>query len=149
MKNLIILAVVLAAAWFAWKKFGNSSSGDTKPAGGGGAAVDTFRCVGLAERANQAVSNAAMAATPGDSSRWSEAESAASAAISQAESCGGATTDAERKAQEEVRAACSGMRSLVSMFASAAAGSGGAGDAPRVQEEVDQHLDAARAALGR
>ena len=152
MKKLVILAVIVGAAYFVWTKLGNfSPSGNTPQNSDGPSGGSAVReCIGMAERASSQLSSAAMMVgrPPVDQSAWRDAESSASSAISAAEShCGSGTTDAERKAVDEVRAACSTMRTLLSELSSAASGSGGATTAVQRQEEIDSRLAAAKAAL--
>jgi hypothetical protein len=85
---------------------------------------------------------------PVDSSKWGDAESRVSSAISSAESaCSGGTTEAERTGMEDAREALTLMRATLSEGTHAALGAGGFQGAMR-QEAIDNRLSAARGKFG-
>ena len=85
---------------------------------------------------------------PVDASRWSDAESSASSAISSAEAaCSGGTTDAERTGIEDAREALTLMRATLREGGNAALGAGGFHGVMR-QEAIDNRLSAARGKFG-
>lgn len=150
-RNVFGLLLVGFVAWWLWTHRGGSSSSASSsgtPASGTSAAGHD--CLQRAEQAEREVLSAAalLGRPPVDAGAWSSAESSASSAISSAESaCGSAGSDRERQAADEVRAALSTMRTLLGDLSNAARGAGGALDAVRRQEEIDQRLDRARGLL--
>lgn len=123
---------------------GSASSGGTNSGLAGEA------CLTAVEQASRRVQEAAtvFARTPIDPAAFASESDGASSAISSAEGkCGGGGSTAEQRAMEEARGALSEMRELLREFSGALAGNGSASDAPRRQETIDRHLDAARLAL--
>jgi hypothetical protein len=146
-KFLIVVAAVAFAVWYLHRPdtgastITSSSGSGTSPGPG---------CLMNAEHANTALGDAArlLLSMPVDTSKWSDAESAVSSAISTAESsCSGATTDAERAGMEEVRSALTLMRETLSEASHAALGAGGFHGAAR-QEAIDSKLASARSKFG-
>jgi hypothetical protein len=103
-----------------------------------------------AESANGSLAEATrlLLSMPVDSSKWGDAESRVSSAISSAEAvCGGGTTEAERAGMEDAREALTLMRATLTEGAHAALGAGGfQGAMP--QEAIDNRLSAARGKFG-
>lgn len=149
-RSLVAFLVAAFVAWWLWTHRAATSS--TTPAGTRTAGVTAagHDCLSRAEQAAREVQSAAalVGRPPVEASAWSSAETAASSAISAAESaCGSGGSDRERQAAEEVRAALSTMRALLADLGNAARGAGGALEAARRQEEIDQRLDRARGLL--
>jgi hypothetical protein len=145
---LIFVAVVVLAVWYFRRAPHDAPAGSS-----GGAGSATSRgpgCLSDAESANRALSDATrlLLSLPVDASRWSEAESRVSSAISTAESsCSGAATDGERAGMESARDALALMRMSLEEGGKAALGAGGFQGATR-QEAIDNRLASARAKLG-
>jgi len=151
---LVIIAGV--AVWF-WKSgtISKDSTPSKAPAGSAasGGTASGFAgeaCLTAVEQASRRMQEAAtvFARTPIDPAAFSAASDGASSAISSADGkCSGGGSTAEQRAMEEARGALSEMRALLLDFAGALSGNGSASDAPRRQETIDRHLDAARLAL--
>lgn len=147
-KFLIVVAAIVFAVWYLRR-----APRDVPAAPSGGVASATAGgpgCLMAAESANGSLADATrlLLSMPVDSSKWSDAESRVSSAISRAESaCSGGTTDAERAGMENARDALSIMRVTLSEAGKAALGAGGFQGATR-QEAIDNRLAAARARLG-
>jgi hypothetical protein len=143
---LIIVAAIALAVWYFRR-----APKDATPTGSAGAATAPGPgCLMAAESANASLSEATrlLLSFPVDSSKWSDAESRVSSAISRAESaCSGGTTDAERAGMENARDALSLMRMTLSEGGKAALGGGGFQGAMR-QEAIDNRLSAARGKFG-
>jgi hypothetical protein len=123
---------------------GSAASGGTASGHAGEA------CLTAVEQANRRTQEAAtvFARTPIDPAAFSSESAGATSAISSAEGvCGGGGSTSEQRAMEEARGALSEMRALLLDFSSALAGNGSASDAPRRQETIERHLEAARLAL--
>ncbi len=144
---LIVVAAIALAVWFYRKSHRdaapiNSSAGaETSPGPG---------CLMAAESANSSLAEATrlLLSMPVDTSKWSDAESRVSSAISQAESaCRGGTTEAERTGMEDARQALTLMRATLTEASHAALGAGGFQGALR-QEAIDNRLSAARGKFG-
>ncbi|MFI5197758.1 MAG: hypothetical protein ACHQJD_03985 [Thermoanaerobaculia bacterium] len=145
-KFLILAAVVALAVWYLRRApkdaTSTTSAGDATSRGPG--------CLMAAESANSALSEATrlLISMPVDTSRWGDAESRASSAISSAESaCTGGTTEAERAGMDVAREALTLMRATLREGGNAAAGAGGFQGAMR-QEAIDNRLSTARGKLG-
>ena len=156
-RQVLWLVAIAGVAFWLWKS-GKISKVDAPPvlpgsasASGGsipGAAGQA--CLMAAEEASRLTQEAAnvLLRAPIDPAAFSLASDGASSAISSAEGkCGGAGSTVDQRAMEEARGALSEMRALLSDFSGVLSGSGSASDAPRRQESIDRHLDAARAAL--
>lgn len=107
-------------------------------------------CLTAVEQASQRVQEAAtiFARVPIDPAAFSSEAEGASSAISSADGkCGGGGSTAEQRAMEEARGALSEMRALLLDFSGALTGNGSASEAPRRQESIERHLNAARLAL--
>jgi hypothetical protein len=143
---LIVVAVIALAVWY----FRRVPKDATPTVSAGGATSRAPDCLMAADSANGALSEATrlLLSMPVDSSKWSDAESRVSSAISSAESaCTGGTTDAERAGMEEAREALTLMRATLREGGNAAAGAGGFQGAMR-QEAIDNRLSAARGKFG-
>ncbi len=150
MRRLLIIAAAIALAVWLYRKSHKddspasatrSASGETSPGPG---------CLMAAESANSSLAEATrlLLSMPVDSSKWSEAESRVTAAISRAETaCSGGTTEAERTGMEDARQALTLMRATLTEGAHAALGAGGFQGAMR-QEAIDNRLAAARGKFG-
>jgi hypothetical protein len=89
-----------------------------------------------------------FARTPIDPAAFSSESDGALSAISSADGkCGGGGSTAEQRAMEEARGALAEMRALLAELSGALSGNGSASDAPRRQESIERHLNAARLAL--
>ena len=145
-KLLIVAAAIALAVWYLQR-----APKDATPTVSAGAATSPGPgCLMAAESANGSLAEATrlLLSMPVDSSKWSDAESRVSSAISSAESaCTGGTTDAERAGMEDARAALSLMRATLAEGAHAALGAGGFQGAMR-QEAIDNRLSAARGKFG-
>ena len=145
-KFLIVAAAVALAVWYLRR-----TPTDAKPTGSAGSATAPGPgCLMAAESANSSLAEATrlLLSMPVDTSKWSEAESRVSSAISQAESaCRGGTTEAERTGMEDAREALTLMRATLTEGAHAALGAGGFQGAMR-QEAIDNRLSAARGKFG-
>jgi hypothetical protein len=145
-RRIIFLAAIAAAIWY----LRQHSASNVKPlskVGGGDKRSAAYGCVAAAERANEALRGASMIALrpPVDAGTWANEEGKVSNAIETAESeCSGASSDTDRHAAEEARAALAVMRSSLSDLSSSARGQGGAMDLARRQGEIDDHLNVAR-----
>ena len=106
-------------------------------------------CMGAAERANNVLQAGArpFLRPPVDSATWSAAERRILDAVSDGEGlCSGGITEGERYAITEVQGALQAMKRSVAELNRAAQAEGG-GDLVRFQEEIDGHLNRARAAM--
>ncbi|HKC23978.1 MAG TPA: hypothetical protein VKF32_04505 [Thermoanaerobaculia bacterium] len=145
-RRILFIAAIAAAIWY----LRQHSASNVKPLSkvtGGDKPSAAYGCVAAADRANDALHAAAMIALrpPVDASAWANEEGKVSSTIETAEStCSGASSDTDRHAAEEARAALAVMRSSLSDLSSAARGQGGAMDVSRRQGEIDDHLNAAR-----
>jgi hypothetical protein len=143
---LIFAAAIALAVWFYRKEHKDAALAPSA----GAATSPGPGCLMAAEGANSSLAEATrlLLSMPVDSSKWSDAESRVSSAISSAESaCTGGTTDAERAGMEDARAALSLMRATLAEGAHAALGAGGFQGAMR-QEAIDNRLSAARGKFG-
>jgi hypothetical protein len=143
---LIVVAVIALAVWY----FRRVPKDATPTVSAGAATSRAPGCLTAADSANSALSEATrlLLSMPVDSSKWSDAESRVSSAISSAESaCTGGTTDAERAGMDVAREALTLMRATLREGGNAAAGAGGFQGAMR-QEAIDNRLSAARGKLG-
>jgi hypothetical protein len=143
---LIIAAAIALAVWFYRK-----SQRDTTPTPSAGPATSPGPgCLMAAESANASLAEATrlLISMPVDSSKWSDAESRVTSAISSAESaCRGGTTEDERAGMDEARQALTLMRATLTEGAHAALGAGGFQGVMR-QEAIDNRLSAARRKFG-
>lgn len=143
---LIVAAAIALAVWF----FRRAPKDATPTVSAGAATSPGPACLMAAESANGSLAEATrlLLSMPVDSSKWSDAESRVSSAISRAESaCSGGTTDAERAGMEAARSALFLMRETLSEGGKAALGAGGFHGALR-QEAIDNRLSSARGKLG-
>ena len=153
---LWIVAIAGVALWL-WKsgKISKDSAPSTAPAasaasGGTAPGFAGEACLTAVEQASRRMQEAAtvFARTPIDPAAFASESNGALSAISSADGkCGGGGSTAEQRAMEEARGALSEMRALLAELSSALSGNGSASDAPRRQETIDRHLDAARLAL--
>lgn len=145
-KFLIVAAAIALAVWYLRR-----APKDATPTGSAGAATAPGPgCLTAAESANSSLAEATrlLLSMPVDTSKWSDAESRVSSAISRAESaCSGGTTEAERDGMENARDALSLMRTTLAEGSKAALGAGGFQGAMR-QEAIDNRLASARGKLG-
>jgi hypothetical protein len=145
-KLLIVAAAIALAVWFYRR-----APKDATPVVSAGAATSRAPgCLMAAESANGSLAEATrlLLSMPVDSSKWSDAESRVSSAISSAESaCTGGTSEAERAGMDVAREALTLMRATLREGANAAAGAGGFQGAMR-QEAIDNRLSTARRKLG-
>jgi cation transporter-like permease len=145
-KFLIVAAAIALAVWYLRK-----APKDATPAPSAGAATSPGPgCLMAAESANRSLAEATrlLVSMPVDTSKWSDAESLTSSAISSAESaCRGGTTEAERAGMDVAREALTLMRATLIEGAHAALGAGGFQGAMR-QEAIDNRLSAARGKFG-
>jgi len=147
---LIFVAAIVLAMWYFRRAPSGAPEADRPSGGGASAASRGPGCLLAAESANRALSDAThlLLSMPVDVSRWSDAESGASSAISRAEStCSGGATEAEREGMETARDALALMRTSLAEGAKAALGAGGFQGAAR-QEAIDNRLASARSKLG-
>src|SRR5512135_1413763 len=145
-RRIIFLGAIAAAVWW-MRQHSASRVAPLVRSATEDAPSAAFGCVAAAERANSALQSAANVALrpPVDPSAWSNEEGKASSAISTAESeCMGASTDVDKHAIDEARAAISLMHQSLSDLSSSVRGEGGAMDVSRRQGEIDDHLNAAR-----
>jgi hypothetical protein len=145
-KFLIVAAAIALAVWF----FRRAPKDATPTVSAGAATSPGPGCLMAAEGANSSLAEATrlLLSMPVDSSKWSDAESRVSSAISRAESaCSGGTTDAERAGMENARDALSLIRVTLSEAGKAALGAGGFQGHMR-QEAIDNRLSSARGKLG-
>jgi len=146
-KFLIVAAAIALAVWYLRK-----APKDAAPTVSAGAAATSRGpgCLMAAESANGSLADATrlLLSTPVDTSRWGDAESRVSSAISSAESaCSGGTTEAERAGMDVAREALTLMRETLTEGTHAALGAGGFQGAMR-QEAIDNRLSAARGKFG-
>jgi len=146
-KFLIVAAAIALAVWYLRK-----APKDATPTVFAGAAATSRGpgCLMAAESANTSLAEATrlLLSMPVDTSRWSDAESRVSSAISSAESaCRGGTTDGERAGMEVAGEALTLMRATLREGENAAAGAGGFQGVLR-QEAIDNRLSAARGKFG-
>jgi len=145
-KFLFVAAAIALAVWY-FRKAPN----DAAPAPSGGTATSRGPgCLMAAESANGSLAEATrlLLSMPVDTSRWGDAESRVSSAISSAEAaCSGGTTETERTGMEDAREALTLMRATLTEGAHAALGAGGFQGAMR-QEAIDNRLSAARGKFG-
>ena len=143
---LIVAAAIALAVWF----FRRAPKDATPTVSAGAETSPGPGCLMAAESANGSLAEATrlLLSMPVDASKWGDAESRVSSAISSAESaCTGGTTEAERAGMEEAREALSLMRATLSEGAHAALGAGGFHGAMR-QEAIDNRLSVARRKFG-
>jgi hypothetical protein len=147
MRRFLIFAAAIALAVWWYRRSPKdvapaaSTAGETSPGPG---------CLMAAESANSSLADATrlLLSLPVDTSKWSEAESRVSSAISRAESaCAGGTTETERAGMEAAREALTLMRATLKEGAHAALGAGGFHGAMR-QEAIDNRLSSARGKFG-
>jgi hypothetical protein len=144
-RRLVFLAAIAAAVWYL-REHSASRVAPLKRAIGDKPSA-AFGCVSAAERANNAFKDAANIALrpPVDQGAWANQEGQVSSAIETAESeCMGASSEIDRHAVEEARAALSVMRSALADLSSSVRGQGGAMDLARKQGEIDEHLNSAK-----
>lgn len=146
-KFLIVAAAIALAVWY----FRRAPKDAPTPTLSSGAATSPGPgCLMAAESANASLSEATrlLVSMPVDSSKWSDAESRVTSAISRAESaCSGGTTETERSGMESAREALTLMRATLKEGAHAALGAGGFHGALR-QEAIDNRLASARGKFG-
>lgn len=146
-RRLVPLLIVFGIFFWIVRNHRSQRAAGTAAAPAGGTA-SAFGCVSAADAANGKLHDAAMLVgrPPVDASAWSSAQSDVSSAISSAESaCGGGSTEADRKAADEVKAALELMRSTLSVLDAQAHQQGTGGSAAvQNQEQIDAHLDRAR-----
>lgn len=156
-RQILWLVVIAGVALWLWKSgtikrddapstppAASAASGGTSPGFAGEA------CLTATDQASRRMQEAAtvFARTPIDPAAFSSESDGALSAISSAEGkCGGGGSTAEQRAMEEARGALAEMRALLADLSGALSGNGSASDAPRRQESIDRHLDAARLAL--
>ena len=150
-RQILILVLVGGAAYWLYSHRSRPAPAPAPPASAGAAETGppVAGCLSAAERANDAVHSAALVLLrpPVDPASWDSEQRRASEAISGAEvACSGLGTETEERAKDEVKAAISSMKGLLDELSAGARG-GGAPDAVRRQEEIDQHLEKARALL--
>lgn len=157
-RNQVLWLVGIAgvALWL-WKsgKVSKEQSPSTAPAAsaassGSAPGFAGEACMTAVEQASRRVQEAAtvFARTPIDPAAFSSESDGALSAISSAEGkCGGGGSTGEQRAMEEARGALAEMRALLGDLSGALSGNGSASDAPRRQESIDRHLNAARLAL--
>jgi hypothetical protein len=145
-KLLIVAAAIALAVWYLQR-----APKDATPTVSAGAATSRGPgCLMAAESANSSLAEATrlLLSMPVDTSKWSDAESRVSSAISSAEAaCTGGTTEAERTGMEVAREALTLMRATLREGGNAAAGAGGFQGAMR-QEAIDNRLSVARRKFG-
>jgi hypothetical protein len=147
MRRFLIFAAAIALAVWWYRR----SPKDAAPAASTGAeSTPGPGCLMAAESANSSLADATrlLLSLPVDTSKWSDAESRVSSAISRAESaCAGGTTETERAGMEAAREALTLMRATLKEGAHAALGAGGFHGAMR-QEAIDNRLSSARGKFG-
>jgi hypothetical protein len=145
-KFLIVAAVIALAVWYFRR-----APKDAGPTVSVGAATSRGPgCLLAAESANSSLAEATrlLLSMPVDTSKWSDAESRVSSAISSAEAaCTGGSSEAERAGMDVAREALTLMRATLREGGNAALGAGGFQGAMR-QEAIDNRLSTARAKLG-
>jgi hypothetical protein len=154
-RNVVVLLVVAGVAYYLYTHRSNSSppppsSSSPHSSSDAGNTSPGNDCLARAESADREVSAAAslVSRPPVDANAWQSAEAGALSAISAAESgCNVSPGGKEGQAVVEVRAALAGMRSLMGDLSAAAKGSGGATEAPRTMEDIDNHMEKARSFL--
>lgn len=153
-RQVLWLVLIAGVGLWLWKSgtISKDEPPSAKPAASSSTASDLAgeACITAVEQASRRVQEAAtvFARTPIDPAAFASESDGASSAISSAEGkCGGGGSTSEQRAMEEARGALSEMRELLLEFSSALAGNGSASGAPRRQEAIDRHLDAARLAL--
>jgi len=145
-RRLIVLAAIAAGVWWMREHSASRVTPLVKSVADSGPSA-AYGCVAAAERANSALQNAANVALrpPVDQTAWANEEGKASSAISTAESeCMGASTDVDKNAIDEARAAIALMHQSLADLTSSARGEGGAMEVSRRQGEIDDHLNAGR-----
>ena len=156
-RQVLWLVAIAGVALWLWKS-GKISKDDTPATAPGGSTMSSGSipgaagqaCLTAAEEASRLTQEAAnvLLRSPIDPAAFASESDGASSAISSAEGkCGGGGSTSEQRAMEEARGALSEMRELLREFSGALAGNGSASEAPRRQESIDRHLDAARLAL--
>ena len=156
-RQVLWLVAIAGVALWLWKSgtISKDPTPSTAPAGSAasGGTASGFAgeaCLTAVEQASRRMQEAAtvFARTPIDPAAFSSASDGASSAISSADGkCRGGGSTTEQRAMEEARGALSEMRALLLDLSGALAGNGSASDAPRRQETIDRHLDAARLTL--
>src|SRR5437773_2336915 len=129
-RRLLYLAAIVAAVWYLKQHSASSVKPIVKIAGSDKPSA-AFGCVAAAERANGMLHDASNVAlrAPVDQGAWANEEGKVSSEIETAESeCMGASSDTDKHAVEEARAALSIMRSSLADMSSSARGQGGAMD---------------------
>jgi hypothetical protein len=146
-RRLITIAAVGYGIWWFRQHTEGRVEHVAKETGDGGKPSAAYGCVAAADRANSALIGASNVALrpPVDQSAWANEEGRTSSAISTAESeCMGASTDVDKHAIDEARAALSLMRQSLQDLSNSARGQGGALDVSRRQSEIEDHLNSAR-----
>lgn len=146
-RRLITIAAVAYGVWWFRQHTEGRVSHVEKEIGDGAKPSAAYGCVAAADRANNALISASNVALrpPVDPNAWANEEGRASSAISTAETeCMGASTDVDKHAVDEARAALSLMKQSLQDLSSSARGQGGALEVPRRQSEIEDHLNAAR-----
>jgi hypothetical protein len=151
-RRIVALLVVAAAAYYFYSHRSTSSPSPTSSSRGSAAGNTSpgNDCLARAESADREVSAAAslVSRPPVDATAWQSAETSALSAISAAEAgCNASPGGKEGDAIVEVRAALAAMRSLIGDLSGAAKGGGGATEAPRTMEEIDNHMEKVRTLL--
>lgn len=156
-RQILWIIVIAGVGIYLWKS-GKISRVDSAPAAaarttssGGTPSISAGEeCLTALEQASRRVQEAASVFTraPIDQAAFASESEGASSAISSANGkCNGGGSTAEQRSMEEARGALSEMRALLLDLAGALNGNGSAADAPRRQETINRHLDAARLAL--
>jgi hypothetical protein len=143
---LIVAAAIALAVWF----FRRAPKDATPTVSAGAETSPGPGCLMAAESANGSLAEATrlLLSMPVDASKWSDAESRVSSAISSAESaCTGGTTEGERAGMDVAREALTLMRATLREGGNAALGAGGFHGAMR-QEAIDNRLSVARGKFG-
>jgi hypothetical protein len=153
-RNVAVLLVVAGVAYYLYSHRStsspSSSTSSSRVSSADGNTSPGNDCLARTESADREVSAAASLVShpPVDAAAWQSAETSASSAISAAESgCNASTAGREGEAVVELRAALAGMRTLMGDLSAAAKGSGGASEVPRTMEDIDNHMEKARALL--
>ena len=156
-RQVLWILLIAGVGLYLWKS-GKVSRVGTAPApaagpsapGGTASGFAGEACLTALDQANRRVQEASSVFTraPIDPAAFASESEGASSAISAAnEKCSGGGSTAEQRSMEEARGALSEMRALLMDLSAALAGNGSAADAPRRQETINRHMDAARLAL--
>jgi hypothetical protein len=146
-RRLITVAVLAYGVWWFRQHTEGHTSHVSQSDSGDAKLSAAYGCVAAADRANNAVVAASNVALrpPVDQGAWANEEGKANSAISTAESeCMGASTDVDKRAIDEARAALTLMRQSLQDLSSSTRGQGGALDVSRRQSEIEDHLTSAR-----